>query len=192
MIIKITENEAGQRLDRYIGKLLKKASKSTVQKLIRKKKIKVNGKRAEEKYVLMLGDEVRMYLSDATLNEWLEEKREITVKADFEILYEDDDILCVEKKAGISIIPDIKSSGNSLTDMVQGYLSDLITPTFKPSPIHRLDKNTSGVVVFAKNYQTARKMSEMMQKKEIKKYYLAVVNGKIERGGTVSGFIVKD
>ncbi len=192
-IIKVTENEMEQRLDRFLTKYLNDATKTNIFKLIRKKRIKVNGKRAEEKYFLKLDDEIQIHLHEDQIEEMI--KPIVIMDADevnIDIVFENDDILIVNKPVGLLTHPDSKEYKNTLASKVQVYLKHLSTRTFKPASIQRLDKNTSGLVIFGKNYTSLKHYNELMRERKIGKFYLAVVTGKPKATGEVKGFLIKD
>jgi len=189
----IGKNEAGQRLDRFLLKYLNNSSRANVYKLIRKKVFKVNGVRAKEEYFFELGDKLEIFLSDESYEKLV--KIEVQVEATdvgLEIVYEDDDMLIVDKPKGMLTHPDQNEFKNTLSSKVQVYLKHLATRTFKPASIQRLDKNTSGLVIFGKNYQSLKALNEMMRNREIKKYYQCVVEGVVSKPGEVKGWLVKD
>lgn len=191
--IKITENEMEQRLDRFLTKYLNNTTKTNIYKLIRKKRIKVNGKREDEKYFLKLDDEVQIFLHEDAIDELI--KEEIAVSADdinLNIVYEDEEILVVNKPKGILTHPDKNEYKNTLATKVQVYLKHLCTRTFKPASIQRLDKNTSGLVIFGKTYDALKRYNALMRDRAIKKYYLAVVMGVPSDQGEIQGYLTKN
>lgn len=192
-IIEITENEKDQRLDRFLTKYLNNTTKTNIFKLIRKKRIKVNGKRAEEKYFLQLGDEIQIHLHDNAIEELMKPLVKMeAVDLDLDIVFEDDDILIVNKPVGLLTHPDSNEYKNTLASKVQVYLKHLSTRTFKPASIQRLDKNTSGLVIFGKNYSSLKHYNALMRDRKIDKYYLTVVSGKTKDEGVVKGYLTKD
>lgn len=196
MIMKVVEigmNEDGQRLDRFLLKYLNNSTRSNIFKLIRKKVFKVNGVRVKEEYFLKAGDQLEIYLSDETLATLMTEVAQVTAEdADLNIIYEDDELLVVYKPAGLLTHPDQTEYKKTLASFVQIYLKHLATRTFKPAPIHRLDKNTSGIVVFAKTYDALKRYNEQMREREIHKYYQCVVHGRVAEAGEVIGYLTKD
>lgn len=192
--LKITENEAGQRLDRFLTKYLNGAGRGTVYKLLRKKTFKVNGKRTTNgETFLKEGDTVTVYLSEETLAELMRPvQRRSAQSAGLNILYEDDDILVVNKPRGLLTHPDSGEYAHTLATYVQQYLAHLCTHTFRPAPVHRLDKNTSGVVVFAKTYPALKRYNALMRSREVEKVYLCVVHGILKTPGSVIGYLTKD
>ncbi|QCX33021.1 RluA family pseudouridine synthase [Caloramator sp. E03] len=193
--IVIKANEAGQRLDRFLRKYLKDMPLGTIYKAIRKKEITVNGNKSSEKYLLSEGDIIRF-------NFEVEAKKEnkklkfLNIDYSIDTAYEDENLLVVIKGTDTLVHPD-EGEDITLTDMVLAYLYDKgeYNPnkevTFSPSPCNRLDRNTSGLVIFAKNYETLKAINEMIRDGNVKKYYTAIVKGKI-KDDTYSAYILKD
>lgn len=189
----ISDNEAGQRLDRFLLKYFNNSSRANVFKLIRKKVFKVNGKREDEAYFLELGDVLSVYLSDEAFNSLVKEEPEWkSDHVDLDIVHEDDEILIVNKPKGLLTHPDKNEYKDTLSTKVQLYLKPLCTRTFKPASIQRLDKNTSGLVMFCKTYDSLKKYNAMMRERKIQKFYLAVVEGRITESGEVAVKMSKD
>lgn len=193
--ILITSNEAGQRVDRFLRKYLVNMSLSAIYKGIRKKDIKVNGGKTSEKYVLNEGDLISFYFD---IDEMKKEKKTsfMSIGYDFKIIYEDDNILIVEKKENLLVHAD-EGKGENLTDQVLSCLYDRgdYNPdeekTFSPSPCNRLDRNTMGMVIYAKNYEALRAVNEAIRDGGIEKHYISMVSGRIE-DGTYNAYILKD
>jgi len=191
--IKITENEAGQRLDRFLLKYFNNSSRANVFKLIRKKVFKVNGAREGEAYFLNLGDVISVYLSDEAFDALIKEEKEWKSDyVDLDIVHEDDEILIVNKPKGLLTHPDKSEYKETLSTRVQLYLKPLCTRTFKPASIQRLDKNTSGLVLFCKTYDSLKKYNELMRQRKIQKFYMAIVEGRITEEGEVAVKMSKD
>lgn len=184
--IVITQNEAGQRLDKFLRKYLKEMSLSAIYKSIRKGQIKVNNKKQSEKYILNEGDALKFYFE---IDEPKKKENKSFLEVDYElkVAYEDENILVVEKRPDILVHPD---EGNeiTLTDAVWAYLFDKgeynpeVERTFAPSPCNRLDRNTEGLVIFAKTYDALKQMNEAIREGEVQKIYTALVKGKIKEG----------
>ncbi len=175
----ITNDESGQRIDRYLLKLLPNAKRSEIYKLFRKKDIKVNSSRVKENYMLKTGDVLYIYLKPDLFDKWKKKELADYDFSDLDIVYEDESILIVNKPAGFLSIVD-NTARDSITERVQSYLKDYVTPTFSPSPISRLDYNTSGLMLFAKKYAVARELNDLSRENGIKKKYLAIASGIIE------------
>jgi 23S rRNA pseudouridine955/2504/2580 synthase len=191
----ITQNDADQRLDKFLKKLFPNATRSLIYKINRKEKIKVitkEGKKTKQdnEYKLQFGEKVQIYLKDEDFTELQSEEKESQVlsqkqkfsKAD--IVFEDGNLLVVNKSAGINVHPgDHKSEEISLIEQVQDYLGEKLSSlTFKPSLIHRIDRDTSGIVMIAKDKESLTKLSlDFGEKENLKKVYLALVFGKLSR-----------
>ena len=199
MRIEIGANEAGQRLDKFLRKLLKDVPLSAIFKALRKGDIRVNGTKKKENYALELGDEIEVrYLQSKKESNSSKEVNFIKVNSgSMKVTYEDENILVVEKWPGVLVHPDQKGAEPSLTDYVLSYLNDKgdYIPekelTFTPAPCNRLDRNTSGTVIFGKNFESLREMNEMIREGKVKKYYNALVKGRI-KDGLYTGYISKN
>ena len=192
--IKITANEADQRIDRFLLKYFNDTTRGNLYKLMRKKVFKVNGKAVTKPETMLKEEDVlNIYMADETI-ESLRRPVEIVTpdEVNLNIIFEDDNILVVDKTEGMLTHPDKSEYKNTLATIVQFYLKHLCTSTFKPAPVHRLDKNTSGLVLFAKNYESLKKYNALMREREIDKYYLCVCEGRVDDVGEVKGYLVKD
>lgn len=197
-ILKVEKNEAGQRLDKLLSKQLNKAPKSFIYKMLRKKNITLNGKKAEGSEITKINDEIKLFLSDETIEKF-SEKNEITtvVEHEFDVVYEDSNILIVNKPVGLL---SQKSSPEDIS-LVEQVISYLVTSgqigkeqlqTFKPSICNRLDRNTSGLVVTGKSLMGLQTMSRLFRDRSLHKYYLCIVKGKIEKSNHISAYLSKD
>ena len=189
----VNEKESGQTLEKYVKKVLNHAPLSFIYKLFRKKDIKVDGHWQKEKFVVNAGQEVSIFVSDEQLEEF-EKKYDFTPNEEIKpwILYEDRNVLLINKPRGILVQKDDNYKDKPLDQMVIEYLmskgeydpqNDL---AFKPGPAHRIDRNTSGIVIFGKNHDALAYLFELFQKHElIGKHYLALVTGDIDKDGVV-------
>ncbi|KGK87541.1 RluA family pseudouridine synthase [Clostridium sp. HMP27] len=199
MKAEIGSNEAQQRLDKFLRKWLKDVPLSAIYKAIRKGDVRVNGKKAKEKYTLEEGDMVEVtYISSTDTKKKLNfQKVEATKFSKLKITYEDENMILVEKWPGILVHSDKKNGEATLTDYILSYLydkGDYIPEkelTFTPAPCNRLDRNTSGIVIFGKNYESLKLLNEMIRERDIKKYYEALVAGRI-KDGIYEGYILKN
>ena len=179
----IQPNDAGKRLDKFVVKAASGLSTSLMYKYIRKKSIKVNGKRAEISYKLAVGDIVEMYINDEFFKEKSNNFLDISYNPRIDVVYEDDNILLVDKKAGVVVHSDEKEQRDTLINQVLLYLYkkgeyDPVKETsFTPSLCNRLDKNTGGIVIVAKNAEAQRELYEIVKHRKVKKKYLAIVFG---------------
>ena len=152
----ITENEAGQRFDKYLAKLLRNAPKSFFYKMLRKKNITLNGRKATGNEKLNTGDQIRLFLSDETFSKFSQQEQTARAVTDLDIIYEDTDILLINKPAGMLSQPD-DTKEPSMVEYLIGYLlqngslTEENLRTFHPSVCNRLDKNTSGVIAAGKS-----------------------------------------
>ena len=226
----IKENDAGQRLDRFIGKAVPLLPSSLCQKYIRKKRIKINGKSASQNRILIAGDVVAMYVNDEFFTPLKapeqpadevfqsSKKRALTPlpspppdpaafppaaslakKFNLNIVFEDENILLLNKPAGILCHSNSRTEDNSLLSEVLRYLQNCseydprAENSFAPALCNRIDRNTCGIVIAAKNAETLRVINEKIRLREIDKYYLAVVRGRPNPPeGKIEGFWTKD
>ncbi len=184
--IRITENESGQRLDRYIRKYLGEASLGFIYKQIRKKNILVNKAKASEKYILKNNDLVQIFFSEETIDNFKTKKRLIKSNVKLDIVYEDDNIIVINKRAGIlSHSTKNDYSEDNIVDGMIAYLNNKgeydpkDKSTFSPSLANRLDRNTSGLLVGAKTYNAIQELNKAQRNNQIKKYYYTVVSGQV-------------
>src|SRR2546430_7125438 len=180
---KVSADAAGQRLDKFLRKRMEDMPLSHLYKLVRTKKVRVNGARAEIAQLLAPGDEITVHVLQAAQPP--PPRPAVAVGQDFHVLYEDEHILACDKPAGLAIHPGSGITGETLVDQVRAYLArqGLHTPEgeFKPSPAHRLDRETSGVVVVAKTRQAMGRLTEMFTAGEADKTYLALAKGRFQR-----------
>jgi len=206
---KINANDAGQRLDKFILKTVKGMPISLMYKAIRTKKIKVNRKRAEQKQMLVLGDTVQMFLSEDLFSEKITDNELLTIKVNLDVVYEDENLIICNKPAGVLVHSgdgDGKVSGdgdlrdrNTLIYSIQAYLAQkgeydpASENSFAPALCNRIDRNTGGMVIAAKNASALRATNERIKNNEITKYYLCAVHGNLPRKqDTLCDFLIKD
>ena len=186
-----TENEDGVRVDRLIGKYLDDAPKGFIYKMIRKKNIKVNGKRAKGDQRVREGDTVEIYLSDETLERF--KKQKITGSGTIKIVYEDENILIADKPRGVLSQTGRSKKASINEDIIaylleKGEISENSLNTFRPSVVTRLDQNTSGLIMAGKNLNALRELSEMVRDRKIGKYYKCIVEGILTGEKTLEGY----
>lgn len=198
--ITITKNDSGQRLDKFLIKYLSTMPKSLVYKALRKKRVKVNGKRGNENTVLCEGDNLELYINDEFF-ELKDSTHEFTALAscDLDVVYEDENIIVVNKPQGLSVHADESKTPDTLINRIQKYLYDKgeYNPdadlTFSPTLAHRIDKNTMGLVIAAKTSEALRVLNEKIKYKELKKFYLCIVSGHVNKEeSTLRAFHFKD
>ena len=187
-IIKINKNDAGQRLDKFLTKAVKGLPTSMMYKLIRTKKIKVNRKRAEQKYILAEGDEIQLFIREEFFDSPEKDDGALgRITPKLNILYEDDNIMLLNKRPGVLVHEDTDGGENTLIMHVKAYLYQKgeydpdEEQSFAPALCNRIDRNTGGVVIAAKNAEALRIMNEKIRNNEVKKTYLCLVHGVPER-----------
>ena len=178
----INANDAGQRLDKFVMKAVPRLPQSMMYKAIRNKRIKVGGKRAEISTRLAEGDTVQMYINDEFFDS--DDHREfLSVSSALNIVYEDENILLIDKKNGLVVHEDNENSVDTLINRVKRYLYDKgeydpdAENSFAPSLCNRLDRNTGGIVIAAKNAESLRILNQKIRDREIEKLYLCVTVG---------------
>ena len=198
----INKNDADQRLDKFLSKRFKNMPKSLMYKYIRTRYIKVNNKKCEISTMLKEGDVLKLFIKD----EFFDDDRENEESYEFlkaplklDIIYEDENILIINKKPGLIVHPDKSYHFDSLIARVLHYLYEKgeYNPkndrSFAPATVNRLDRNTGGIVIAAKNAEALRIMNAKIKSREIKKLYLCMVQGKPRaESGTVSGYLEKN
>ena len=196
--ITIGEIDEGQRLDRFLKKYLRSAPLSLIYRMIRKD-VRVNGKREGVSRVLEAGDEVSIRAAEELIEEFMSAGRDPTSLRQFGIAWEDELILAVEKPYGLLTHGDGKEKKNTLANQVVAYLigkGDYLpasNPTFTPSPVGRLDRNTSGLVLFGKTPKAIRDLNTMYRHHgDVDKYYLTIVRGRMKEGLSLRGRMLKD
>lgn len=196
MTIKVSKNEAGQRFDKLLLKYLNQAPKSFVYKMLRKKNITLNGKKADGSEKLVIEDEIKLFLSEETIEKFSQFKLDI-ISYDLDILYEDKNILVINKKVGV-LSQKAASDDISLVEHIISYLLDSNQITieelrsFKPSICNRLDRNTSGIVVAGKTLHALQIMAEVFRDRTIHKFYKCIVKGMIKEKQHIEGYLVKN
>ncbi len=194
-------NDAGQRLDRFLAKAVPLLPVSLAQKYIRLKRIKLGGKRAERDTRLREGDVLQLYINDEFFDKPREDNAYLTVAVPkLDIVYEDDQILLVNKRPGLAVHPhDGAEYGRTLIDHIQSYLYQKREwrpreeNSFTPALCNRIDRNTGGIVIAAKTAEALRVMNQKIKDRELDKRYLAIVEGTPKpREGSLKGYLFKD
>ncbi len=197
--VTIGANDAGQRLDKFLTKFLKTCPQSMIYKCLRKKRIKLNGRKAEGNVKLAEGDVLDMYISDEFFGEAVSDTSFIKVKPDINIVYEDDNIMLIDKKPGMIVHEDDSEKFNTLISHIKAYLyqkgeyDPANEQSFAPALCNRIDRNTGGIVIAAKNAAALRVINEKIKSREIKKYYLCMVQGHIKpAAATLTSYLQKN
>lgn len=185
----------GKRTDKALRVSFPAAPVSAFYKAFRKKDIKVNGVRVKEDHIVSTGDVLEVYISDNILEASVLEANSESDKA-LSIVFEDSNLIIIDKEQGICVHPDREQEDNTLIDLVQNYLNKKNMNSgvsITPSLCHRLDRNTGGLVVIAKNEPALKTMLKLIKDKEIKKFYLCYVKGRMEKkSDELRAFLLKD
>lgn len=195
----VNKNEDDQRLDRYLKKYLDDAPNSFIYKMIRKKNIKLNGSKAKPEDMIFEGDKIELFLAEETIEKFQKEKQEIRSNLIPNILYEDDNILLINKPSGIlSHGASSEEFEENIVDSMISYLIQKgdyvprIEKTFTPSICNRLDRNTSGIVIGAKNYDALKDINRAIRNGSIGKFYKTIVRGELRDEFTDTAHLLKD
>ena len=195
----IKKNDADQRLDKYLTKSFPNLPKALMYKYIRLKRIKVNGKRAEISTRLNVGDVVDMYINDEFFEKSETRYDFMSASKSIDIIYEDENIILLNKKTGLLSHPDDNEYVDTLITRVKRYLFEKgeFRPdaeiSFTPALVNRIDRNTSGIVIAAKTAEALRVLNQKMKDRELHKIYLCVIHGTPkEKSATLEGYLVKD
>ena len=196
----VGKNDAGQRLDRFVGKAVPLLPESLLQKYIRLKRIKLNGKGSKRDTRLNEGDVLSLYINDEFFEKPTERNSYLRVGAPrLDIVYEDENILLADKKPGVLCHSAGEWDYNTLIANIQAYAYQKgewrprEENAFAPALCNRIDRNTGGIVIAAKNAEALRIINEKIKEREIEKYYLCVVRGRPKPAeGELRGYIFKD
>ena len=197
----VGKNDAGQRLDRFIAKTVPLLPASLLQKYIRLKRIKVNGKGSARDARLQDGDVLQLYINDEFFEKPREDNAYLTVAVPkLHIVYEDENIILVDKQPGQAVHPhDGAEYGRTLIDHIQAYLyakrewRPREEHSFAPALCNRIDRNTGGIVIAAKNAESLRILNQKIKDRELDKRYLCIVHGTLKPAdGTLKGQLFKD
>ena len=212
-IVSVGKNEDGQRLDRVLFRYMDAAPHGFIYKMLRKKNITLNGKKAEGKERLKEGDEIRLFLSDGTIDGF--SRQNLAGEEEFKgmgaagrkaggaacaavpIVYEDDEVILFDKPAGM-LSQKAKEGDFSLCEYLVDYLiktgqtDEAALRTFRPSVCNRLDRNTSGLAAAGKSLAGLRGLNALFKSRGLHKYYRTVVCGKLDEKKRMDGFLVKD
>lgn len=195
-VLKITLQDEGQRLDKFLGKFMPGAPKSFLYKMLRKKNIVLNGKKAEGMERILNGDEVKLFLSDETITGFKGKKSEADTEPGIinnmpGIIYEDNDILVINKPVGM-LSQKADKNDISVVEYINAYLKQQnpggnIYSVFNAGICNRLDRNTSGLIIAGKTIKGLQCMNNIFSQRELKKYYLCIVKGKVECNKRLEG-----
>lgn len=192
----IDKKNENQRVDKFVRKVLKNAPLSFIYKLFRKKNVKVNDKKIDIDYKLKENDVLKIYVSEQQLDDFKNKVNLKIVEFCHEIIYEDENILIINKPSGLLVHGDNKNKKETLTNDVLNYLYSKgeydNDSYFTPAPAHRLDRNTSGIIIFGKNSAVLHDLMELLQdKSKIEKEYIALAVGNINKEGVIDAPLLK-
>ena len=196
--VTITKANAGQRMDKFVRHYLSEAPLGFIYKAFRKKDIKVNGHWVNKDFIVSEGDIVRIYVTDEQIADFQKPRPVAKAPLPYPIAYEDEATLIIDKPKGLLVYGDAKGSRETLGNAVLDYLClkgeyDPNSSSFTPSPAHRLDRNTSGLVIYGKTDASLKAWTEIFKAREnIHKAYLALVHGDLDKGGLISAPLWKD
>lgn len=199
-VLTVKKNDAGQRLDKFLTKAVKGLPMSLMYKYIRTKKIKRNGARTEQSVILCEGDEITLYIRDEFFDSPEEDVGALSrIRPKIEAVYEDENIILCHKRAGVLVHEDDQAKDNTLLMHLQAYLAQRgeydpdAEQSFSPALCNRIDRNTGGMVIGAKNAAALREMNEKIRNDEIRKYYYCAVHGKMPRArDRMTAYLRKD
>lgn len=199
----IAENEAGQRFDKYLHKLMPGAPTSFFYKMLRKKNIILNGKKAEGKEKLVLGDQVTLFLAQNTFDEFCNHCVTDEYEAAYRelkgihVVFENEQMVLLHKPTGV-LSQKAKPEDLSVNEWFVGYLlnqnviSKKSLNTYKPSVCNRLDRNTSGLMICAKTLAASQELSRLISERKIRKFYRLFVKGSVKEASYIEGYLIKD
>ncbi len=196
--ITIDHNNDGQKAEKFVKNYLKEAPLGFIYKAFRKKDVKVNGHWIKKDAILHEGDLLRIYVTDEQLKDFLVPSKAIKRPLEHEIVYEDENVLLINKRAGVMVVGDGDETRKTLAKDVVDYLYykgeyDPKGGAFTPSPAHRIDRNTSGLVIFGKNDASLKELTLLFKnRKNIGKTYVALVKGEIYSSGEIRKPLRKD
>ena len=196
----IGKNDAGQRVDRFVSKALPLLPPALLQKYIRLKRIKVNGGRAQRDQRLREGDVLQLYINDEFFDKPREDNLFLTLfRPSLDIVYEDENLMLLNKRPGLVVHADETEKVNTLINHIQAYLyqkrewNPRWENAFTPALCNRIDRNTGGIVIAAKNAEALRILNDKIRDREIDKAYLCVVCGRPKPAeGRLEGYLFKD
>ena len=199
-ILKVNHNDAGQRLDKFLSKAVQGLPMSLMYKFIRTKKIKRNRARTEPSVMLCEGDEIQLFIRDEFFASPEEDTGALSrIRPKIEAVYEDDNILLVHKRPGVLVHEDDEAQDNTLIMHIKAYLAQKgeydpeAEQSFAPALCNRIDRNTGGIVIAAKNAEALRVMNQKIRDDEVRKFYYCIVHGEMpRREDTLRAYLRKD
>lgn len=195
----VNKNDSEKRLDKFLGKSFPRLPETLIQKYIRKKRIKLNGKKAQNSLKIHEGDVIDLYINDEFFEPMSYDDEFKKAPCSLDIVYEDKNIILANKKAGLIVHPDKDFQIDCLINRIKNYLfqkGEYLPEnenSFAPALVNRIDRNTSGIVIAAKNAKTLNILNQKMKNREIHKNYICLVLGELTpKSGVLSGYLHKD
>ncbi|WP_276352061.1 RluA family pseudouridine synthase [Cohnella caldifontis] len=197
---KVTPTESGKRLHRYLRNLMPNLPLGQIYKMIDQGKVRVNGKRKNQNYELAAGDEIVLHVEESAFAEAnagavRKAPKFVGVNANIDVVFEDEGLLAVNKPAGLLTHPDQAHQKDTLIGRVHAYLyrkGELDSTMFLPATANRLDRNTSGLVLVGKTAGMLHQLNQWIQKREMEKYYVTLIEGRLAGEGTIDASLVRD
>lgn len=197
--VTVGQNDAGQRLDKFMTKFFPTMPQSLLYKYIRKKCVRANGVHIKEQYILQAGDVLKFYINEEFFEPPTQEQAYQTIKPNLSVVYEDENILLANKPAGLVVHEDETKTERTLITQIQAYLYQKgeYQPdqenTFAPALCNRIDRNTEGIVIAAKNAESLRILNQKIKDREVHKSYLCLAFGKFaKKKGEERAYLLKD
>lgn len=194
--VKVGPVESGKKVHRLVRQLLPGVPLSGIYKMLRTGRVKKNGKKAKPDDIVAVGDVIRLYMAEEDYAEVSKQPKKFGgVSSDIDVIYEDESMIVVNKPGGLLVHGAEGEHKETLVNQVLAYLyknGELDQHVFTPAPVNRLDRNTSGLVLFGKTGERTRELAEQIQQHHLRKWYLAIVKGRISASGEVTGRLVRD
>lgn len=197
--IKVDINDNNQTVIKFLNKYFETAPNSLIYKWVRTKKIKVNKKRIEPSTLIFAGDEINIYIYDEEIEKWQKNKKTVKSRINLDILYENKDVIIIDKPQDILVHAASKDDyGKNVVDFIVDLLIERkeyiprLEPTFRPSVVNRIDRNTMGLVIGGKNREAVLKLNRAIESYYIRKYYIAIVSGEIKQEKIIDNILYKD
>ncbi len=199
-VLKVGKNDAGQRLDKFLAKAVRGLPTSLMYKYIRTKKIKVNRARTQQSYMLVEGDEIQLFIREEFFDiPSKDEDALFRIHPKLDVLYEDENVMLLNKRPGVLVHEDTAATENTLVLHLKAYLAQkgeydpANEQSFAPALCNRIDRNTGGIVIAAKNAEALREMNEKIREDRLRKFYLCAVHGTpAKREATLTGWLRKN
>ena len=195
----VTPSESGKRLHRYLRSLMPNIPLGQIYKMIDSGKVKVNGKRKNQNYELAVSDELTIYMDEQAFKQaspdTVKKPKYAGINSKIDVIYEDAELLVVNKPIGELTHPDRAEQRDTLINRVHAYLykkGELDSHLFQPAPANRLDRNTSGLVLIGKTAGMLHRLNQWIKTRELGKYYITIIEGRLSGSGTISGLLVRD